>query len=302
MIHCPKCHFRQPKDQYCASCGIDILAFKPPPVSKSKKIFESGNFQIFILIVVAAIMAYFIAQTDRPQNWVRKFSYYQKVTSKTTTPAQKVESMSSTFKDDPDKIELSVSDQVNTNEFSSAENAVPNSQPSSDVKLIYAEVSREVLNSWIADSQRLGLYQSYVGDFSAGILPDFKSRTSNNFKDLKTEQKKLYLKKPEALLSGKTVEETSEFLGLQTNIDIKSKENNTTQGHINITKISRSGKVDLPIEFELQKNAVFFINWKSAMVGFENETTLFSTQPFQILKSQDFLNQKTEFIILIEPL
>ncbi len=302
MIHCPKCHFRQPKDQYCASCGVDILAFKLPPVSKSKKIFESGNFQIFILIVAAAIMAYFIVQTDRPQNWVRKFSYYQKVTSKTTAPAQKAESTSSTFKDDPDKIELSVSDQVNTNEFSSAENAVPNAQPSSDVKLIYAEVSREVLNSWIADSQRLGLYQSYIGDVSAGILPDFKSRISLKFKDLKTEQKKLYLKKPEALLSGKTVEETSEFLGLQTNIDIKSKENNTTQGHINITKISRSGKVDLPIEFELQKNAVFFINWKSAMVGFENETTLFSTQPFQILKSQDFLNQKTEFIILIEPL
>jgi hypothetical protein len=101
MIHCPKCHFRQPKDQYCASCGIDILAFKPPTVSKSKKIFESGNFQIFILIVVAAIMAYFVAQTDRPQNWVRKFSYYQKVTSKTTAPTQKVESTSSTFKDDP---------------------------------------------------------------------------------------------------------------------------------------------------------------------------------------------------------
>ncbi len=303
MIHCPKCNFRQPKDQYCASCGIDILAFKPPPVSKSKTFFESGHFQIFILVVAAAVMAYFIVKTDRPQNWVRKFSYYQKVNLKKDLPPEQQTTASAASKDDSETVELSVSENVNTNEFATAgENTVQNLQQSSDVKLTYSEVSREVLNSWVTESQALGLYQNYTGDLSAGILPNFKSRTSIKFKDLKTEQKKMFLKKTEALISGKTIEETSEFLGLQINIDLKSKENNTTQGHMKITKISRPGKVDLPIEFELQKGAVFFINWKSAMVGFENENSLFSTRPFQILQSQDFLNQKTEFIILIEPL
>lgn len=30
MISCPKCHFQQPKDQYCAKCGVDMGNYKPP--------------------------------------------------------------------------------------------------------------------------------------------------------------------------------------------------------------------------------------------------------------------------------
>ena len=30
MMKCPKCHFSQPEDQYCANCGIDMGLYSPP--------------------------------------------------------------------------------------------------------------------------------------------------------------------------------------------------------------------------------------------------------------------------------
>lgn len=305
LINCPKCHFRQPQDQYCASCGIDMIAFKPIPISRSKTFFQSGFFQIFFLILIAAVVAYFIAQSDHPQSWVRKFSYAKKTNSSTTElSSQKSAVNESLDTDAPTEVQVvALSNDSTLNQF-----AHPNSQDSSkeigstaEIKLTYAEVSRETLNLWSIESQKLGLYQSYI-DFSAGILPNYKSNQSVNFKDLKSETKKIALKKTEALLSGKTFSETSEFLGLQTNIAYNAFEDQTTKGHLTITKISKSGKVNLPIEFELQKGALFFVNWKTAMVGFETETSLFQIPPFQIMQSPNFLNQKTEFIILIEPL
>ncbi len=301
MINCPKCNFRQPKDQYCANCGVDIFTFKPLPVSKSKTFFESGFFQIFILILVTAISAYFIAKTDRPQNWVKKFSYYKKTNDSTKNNLQKNNTETdSSVEATPADVEIVAPVSANINQFAPAATVAANSsQFFSEIKLTYAEITRQDLTTLVTESQRLGLYQNNL-DISAGIYPDYKSKSLTKLKILKTEQKKFFLNKTEALLSGKTFDETSTFVGLQINIGLKSTENQTTQGHLNVAKISRSDKIDLPLEFELQKNALFFVNWKTAMVGFENEPDLLNTPPFQILESQDFLNQKTEFIIMIE--
>lgn len=312
MIECPKCHFRQPKDQYCANCGIDMIAFKPIPESRSKTFFSSGAFQVFIIIFVAALVAYFIVQSDRPQSWVRKFSYAKKINPQDSDRSQKQlvsEELSSTQTQRTIEISAPSKDSVNALVPAQSQMQAPTegsaqsaaSEASTELKFTFAEISRESLQTMILESQRLGLYQSF-SDFSAGIILNHKPKSLIKLKDLKSDQKSYSLKKPYAILSGKTIDETSEFLGLQTNIDIKSVENQTAKGHLNITKITRSGKVDLPIEFELQKGSLFFVNWKTAMVGFENDSILFNTPPFQILQSQDFLNQKTEFIILIEPL
>lgn len=304
MIDCPKCKFRQPKDQYCANCGIDMLAYKSTSPEKSKSIFSNGSFLIFILVCVASLIAYFIANSDNPQNWVRKISY----SSKSTTTYSQKQNSTQIQSDGNYSTEVQVipSPQANMNALATESTTnnlenVDSENISAEVKFTFAEISRNDLAAWINESQRLELLQMN-NDFSAGILPNFKSKFQNSFKELKVESKKIFLKKPQALLFGKTIDETSEFMGFQANLDLRSVENQTTKGHLNITKISRYEKTELPIEFELQKDAIFFMNWKTAMTGFENENLLFTTPPFQILKSADFLNQTTEFIILIEPL
>ncbi len=304
MIDCPKCKFRQPKDQYCANCGIDMVAYKSISPDNSKSIFSNGSFLIFLLVLVASLIAYFIANSDNPQNWVRKISYSSKANSfnspkPSSTQVQNENSNTA-------EVQVVPSSEANMNALATDTNTtsletLESENISAEVKIIFAEISRNDLMAWINESQRLDLLQ-LNSDFSAGIIPNYKSKFQNTFKELKVESKKIFLKKPQALLFGKTIDETSEFVGFQATVDLKSVENQTTKGHLNITKVTRYEKTDLPIEFELQKEALFFINWKTAMSGFENESLLFTTSPFQILKSADFLNQKTEFIILIEPL
>jgi hypothetical protein len=304
MIDCPKCKFRQPKDQYCANCGIDMFAYKSTSPEKSKSIFTNGSFLVFMLVCVASLIAYFIANSDHPQNWVRKISYSSKSSSLISQKQNSTQTLNET--NPSTDVQVVPSSEANMNALATESNTnnletVDSENISAEVKFTFAEISRNDLAAWINESQRLELLQ-LNNDFSAGILPNFKSKFQSSFKELKMESKKIFLKKPQALLFGKTIDETSEFVGFQANLDLKSVENQTTKGHLNITKISRYEKIELPIEFELQKDALFFINWKTAMSGFENENLLFTTPPFQILKSVDFLNQKTEFIILIEPL
>lgn len=75
MIECPKCHFVQPKDRYCANCGIDMENFqaKPPPLLN--RITNSPLLYVFLFVGSIAILAFIIAtQPDsriaRTAKWV----------------------------------------------------------------------------------------------------------------------------------------------------------------------------------------------------------------------------------------
>lgn len=59
MISCPKCGFSQPKDLYCASCGIDMLAFKPVEKTFTQKLLNNWVLQVVILgVVIAAVYSF----------------------------------------------------------------------------------------------------------------------------------------------------------------------------------------------------------------------------------------------------
>ncbi len=45
MVNCPKCGFSQPQDQYCASCGVDMDAFRARHRA-SKSLFQNPAVQI----------------------------------------------------------------------------------------------------------------------------------------------------------------------------------------------------------------------------------------------------------------
>ena len=51
IISCPKCHFTQPEDQYCAKCGIDMRSYQAPKQGYSRQI------AIFVPIVIFTLMA-----------------------------------------------------------------------------------------------------------------------------------------------------------------------------------------------------------------------------------------------------
>ena len=63
MVNCPRCGFTQPKDQFCASCGIDILTFKQAEPTWAEKIKKSWLAQIAVLALV--LITVFVAMRDR---------------------------------------------------------------------------------------------------------------------------------------------------------------------------------------------------------------------------------------------
>lgn len=60
MMTCPKCGFEQPKDQFCAKCGVNVESFKAPVAlgSSLKSFFKPV---LFIAILIGAI--YFLFRT-----------------------------------------------------------------------------------------------------------------------------------------------------------------------------------------------------------------------------------------------
>jgi hypothetical protein len=67
MIECPKCGFVQPKDKYCANCGLDIETYKPAPdpmmVRLKRNTALQGSAIVFIIVIMA--IAIFISQRER---------------------------------------------------------------------------------------------------------------------------------------------------------------------------------------------------------------------------------------------
>lgn len=52
MVNCPKCGFSQPKDQYCAKCGVDMVAYRPAEKPLVAKVIGNTFFQLLLLVAL----------------------------------------------------------------------------------------------------------------------------------------------------------------------------------------------------------------------------------------------------------
>lgn len=61
LVECPKCHFRQPEDRFCARCGIDMKAYKPPEKSFVEKILQNATliFLVGMILLSSGLFFYF---------------------------------------------------------------------------------------------------------------------------------------------------------------------------------------------------------------------------------------------------
>ncbi|MEC9283634.1 MAG: hypothetical protein VX642_13055 [Bdellovibrionota bacterium] len=50
LIHCPKCNFEQPKDDFCAKCGVHIPSYKAPEDNIQQKALKSAGFYGFLFL------------------------------------------------------------------------------------------------------------------------------------------------------------------------------------------------------------------------------------------------------------
>lgn len=67
LVRCPKCHFEQPKDPFCAKCGIEMASYKPPADTFVGKILKNATAVFFIVIVALFAGTFYFFKTNRTQ-------------------------------------------------------------------------------------------------------------------------------------------------------------------------------------------------------------------------------------------
>lgn len=329
LIHCPKCGFQQPQDQYCARCGVDMLNYKPNSIESSRKaVSRSGLIQIIFFVILVASISFFIGKSDHEQKWVTKMRGLPSAIKTTTTSSTtQLESPTAPNNDSnpdfenaekspeieiavesPDQLNRLTGDTISTASENKLDDSSPNSKAKTeslslttlnpDISVSFIEVSKPILTQWIQQAQSKNSFQNFP-EFSAGILHISLQNLENQIKKLKKEGSQVQAGKIFSFLSGKSFDDGSDFIGFQTQIEIKSLENQLIKGQFSLVKNTRQNKEQFVAELELQKGTTFFLIPKNSMNGFENEPSLLQIRPFQILQSTDFQNTKSEFVILI---
>jgi hypothetical protein len=330
LINCPRCGLSQPKDQYCAQCGIDMQSFKPKEVPFFKKLVSSTGLQLGVLILITLIAAQFILNRYSPQKFSQKNSpsqgtfkseenpnsnnsetdEYSEDTNQDSRPLASVGSDSAEGASISDRAQQLNRTGSGVNEGSGNTTSTNGSasiageqeaQFYGKLRVIYAEVPIDMINKWITDSSNLALYQS-LSEYSVGILPEFKKR-NEVFQVLKTYEVEF---KPQVSsntnISGIMSDETNQLIGFSTLLERTGRLNDgTLVGQISVNKRGRVESESYPSEFELPKGSAFFLIGALKVENFQIDRAKLQMPPFQIFKSNDFMTRKTEFVIIVEP-
>ncbi len=65
MIECPRCGFAQPKDQFCASCGLDIDAYVAKPKPVLVRLVQNPNLHLTLIGILIVLVIGYIFYSQR---------------------------------------------------------------------------------------------------------------------------------------------------------------------------------------------------------------------------------------------
>lgn len=326
LVRCPKCNFSQPQDQYCAQCGIDMLSFKPIDLPFHKKLLKSGLFQFFFVLVLGAVIAYLVVNTNQPQQWVQRINRFKTLSVPNSSPTKTAIVNESTDNTQnlaaaaPTEVMIESASQQQVDQFANTNidrsraiqpttttTAAASKTKVLKVKIMMIEIDREFLNNLfqLAQNQNMLLVDSAV---KAASIPDLLKKINIPYVTLKNINNQIDIDKIFTLWSGSSRSTEQDTLGLQ--IDIKTlqvdinPQSETSDVVTTAIKISKSSYQNLTTAFELNyvlvKNSTLLISGRSLLSDFEFKNQLHNTPPFNVYKSIDFKNEKTEFAILIE--
>ncbi len=307
LINCPRCGFSQPQDQYCAQCGIDMQRYKPKEQPLLAQIFGNTAFQIIALLIATFLVGQYILTKPAPRKFVQRMIHPVTKSESVRVAEEETAQSARSQASDSENEDSSTESSARAATGGGAETAAvaggaaksaldPNTHL---IRLSFAEVPVETVTKWISESNSAGLYQSLT-DYSVGILTNFSAQ-NDKFQSLKAADLKILAGSSASNLSGIMNDDSTQLIGMTVNVELKSIENETLLGSINVNKTSSQGTEGYPSEFELPKGSAFFLIGALKVENFQTDRTKLTMPPFQIFKSQDFMTRKTEFVIILEP-
>lgn len=313
MQECPKCGFVQPKDKYCANCGLDIESYKPAPDPLLVRLKKSTAMQIGAVVVVVLGMtaAIFISQRDRIVEHLSGAA----PTKKRPMPVYELNQLPTQPTAAANRPEAITAPPQAAMAFSKTRAPTP---PSADVKKVYKEmtisffeVSKTAIMQLMAEGQLLNetaQTKSFLLN-SANAIASIKNYDSEAREHGETRNENFDLTAPFNLdfthISGKKAGENvgmsllftatamTESLWdftMEANINLK----NETGGTLLSSGVN--GSYSMP-----PKSALILVGFLPHQKIANDDLWSFSNSPLQIYGSDKFINGLTEFVIVIQP-
>ncbi|MGZ3746026.1 MAG: hypothetical protein ACXWRE_01745 [Pseudobdellovibrionaceae bacterium] len=336
LVKCPRCGFSQPQDKYCAQCGVDTETFIPP--RKSAFVRYTTNPLLYLTMALIAISISIATLYKRDHSdLAQRVKFLKGSLQIANTYKQERRQASKKEEESPDSSadsseEIAAPSQMVPAATAAAASPSPAATTSAMKKnspssaepmayVYYAEVPRQSLEKIFEESLATGQFNSF-GDYTAGILPDMQKRiTAAGLKIHILEKSEKAISKNQQWFIGIHDPESDEDLGLSTFIELNEVENNTFRGNLEIVRSLREVDLDrtrniasvdpaatggvqknsYPAIFELGPGNGFFISGilpRKTHIAHEEE--LMAKAPFEILKSTNFQNKESEFVIFIE--
>jgi hypothetical protein len=282
LVNCPKCNFSQPKETYCAKCGIEMDTYKP----EQKPIIKTLIHQPIVHIVLFFIIA-FVGYS----NYKNKVSFESKTNNANQT-SQAAQNRKATSIQD---LQKNITDIHITN--TKADNSLTAKGPSQNLtgtlptsgqphietniartptnaeseqaiipgaltvgpwtlQVRYIELSSSAYQQWISEAQALDNAYAEMGDFNMGKVIKTNKQFGKNI-DLST--KKYSDLKTSKLFSGSLNTDSGSELAISFKFNLSQDNNGTFQGDFDIEDAVGTTKKQFASFFEMKPTELLFI-------------------------------------------
>lgn len=334
LVRCPRCNFSQPKDQYCAQCGIDMTTFKTEGPSFFARLLASKTFIVFIIFALTLAAGTYISKNATSQRLVEKLTNYDlssnrnieitPVGSETSNitgiedstsdkPSQTTDKSESASSEETAQLPNSMAseteispptvDSRQTDPGVTSNNTTTNTIRSRMVRVYYTSVSREQLAKIFSEAQSTNQFANF-GAYSAGVIQELGQKltpSNTQIKILHQVEKRIEERRNATWFVGRSSsEDPNSNLGFSTSFDLREYDQQNVRGAILVTRYWKEIN-RFPAEIEMNYQNGFFISGimpNHLPIG-TNEAVL-NTPPLQILRDTDFRARKSEFVIFVE--
>ncbi len=331
MINCPRCGFSQPKDSYCAQCGLDIENYRAPEVPLLKKLLNNPVLQLSAVLLIALGSGLYVYKHNRQEIHERVSFFRQGIQyNRNMNSSLPVNSIASNTEGQASSDESELPGELVSNDepsgatgstgpqlgAASSAVAIPkgpisklNDHSKIRVRIQYVEVNEGTLAQIYSDSRASGQFNS-LGDHVAGIWPQGKKKTSSlrGWQVLSKEEK--FYEEGATLLyfAGLRGNDPENDLGLTTYMEVTAIDNLGLHGHLEVARAWREPSASeptpaiqrrfYPAPLDLPADSYFFIAGALPRgTGMDNDPYLTNIEPFKLLKNK---NRSTEFLIVVD--
>lgn len=321
MVTCPKCHFVQPPDRFCANCGVDMERYR---ARSSKPIWQKivGSYLFQAAVIVGIVMLTSFGIYKKKQRDIERITQmedqYQEQASKQVAqnplpqppppPPPKPQPLAATTPAiDLAKAPAAVPEEKSKRETEEA-SAIDAKIPT--LKINFTEVSSTLVSRLNAESRPVGA----VGTINVSILPGLDRRLA----EARDSQELLPLKEEEShsvaigekVLINETVTDPvlNKPVGIQIYLNPTQIDRNGLHVEMDLTRSIREVQNGYPSRAVQPDHETVVIRDKAGVVILgtlphrkllPGEDDAFSSSVLRIMTFPDFQNSATEFAIFI---